>query len=998
MLPFHLSLTNHARDAAALLCSAGLPSAAALRVVDLATAQATQVPHARPSSLREFAVFAQLLFTLLERGWSASEAALLSWRQAFGLPSDCVASVRSLPCNLPDASAWPLLWPAALGIHRLVDSNIATGLLREAALLEASIPHAGDPLLRSALGLFLDATSPMDFRLRAIFLHTMPISELLSLASAVAERVSSHISLTLLPLARARSASAWPLRPGAGPYVDEAPVDRDAGICDKDDCGVMESEEQRASAAALFALESLWASVRQAAWASEKLAAISAGSSHAESVLSHLDTALTRAASPAERARRAPAHPALDAAPHVLAAAAALEQAACDAGASLLAPTMQADARALLPAARDASALANLSLLAGARRNVFLNLLGDTPASATLPIESLLLAWLGLRKALSALCSRVSGSEAAAVAISAAALMDSCFGMSSLASTKPLLWRSAGHPMLPAQGEMVVKESELRLLCDSSSLAHEPELRSALAQAACFFAWSHVGVAGAPPFTLSVAAEVLQTACERFAAVRHSEEPLTLSAACPSEAEHGAMLDACDSPQAESSALAVPWKLQRWASYASSAAGLRILATLTSLAAAIPLLASLSFSVLRPAEEGAATVASMMPDLMRLLQHALAATGRSPLDCAPLQQLSWLSERSQDDSAALMLLASALPSTVHELWFRQHVAVWRCHEPGVASCWTHAPGPIALMRPARTAHLVGMAQAASSANVTSRSAVLLQLRLAARSVRALDASVQVGLAGVEANALCALVAQLLRAYDGILPALMSPAELVARGQLAEAVAALRSSAECGSVPAPLAALLMPLLESLAVDGHPPGSPEEEAARGTTWARLGAARLALLSAELIADPAARDAFKLSTLKSCRQDELIPECQLRAASTVLPGALPFMRALRSACAALTAADERLKKLTTRAVPRPVPSVWLAARAEVERASAGFGCVSPCASHCPFRPFPSPVERKDDNMAVHFSVTRTIPPTHSERCRCALVSMLCNAPAGG
>jgi hypothetical protein len=169
-----------------------------------------------------------------------------------------------------------------------------------------------------------------------------------------------------------------------------------------------------------------------------------------------------------------------------------------------------------------------------------------------------------------------------------------------------------------------------------------------------------------------------------------------------------------------------------------------------------------------------------------LLRFGVCATGRSPLDFAPLQQIIWLSERMHDDAAAALQLKRALPAASHELWFRFHAAAWTAPlSGGDIPTWAASAGTAPVFRPAATVKLLSLASAASRAAVVERPAVLLQLRLAARGVRRgarLNAAANAGSAQFPAcadrQAVHTLTLQLLLAYAEAFPPLGHAAALL----------------------------------------------------------------------------------------------------------------------------------------------------------------------------------------------------------------------------
>jgi hypothetical protein len=306
--------------------------------------------------------------------------------------------------------------------------------------------------------------------------------------------------------------------------------------------------------------------------------------------------------------------------------------------------------------------------------------------------------------------------------------------------------------------------------------------------------------------------------------------------------------------------------------------------------------------------------------MMALLRYGVSATGRSPLDFAPLQQIVWLSERLREDAAAATQLKRALPAASHELWFRFHAAAWTPPSP-CRDCpsWVTSAGVTPLFRPAAVAKLFSMALAAKGATVVERPVTLLKLRLAARCVRrgtllgaAPDGRSEQSSASADRRAVHVLALQLFLAYVDAFPPLEKVVALLSVCDGA-AVATSELESAAATLPPLFSSMLAPLVVMLAPQNQP-GSPDDEASRGAAWSGLGCSRLALLAAELVADPAARDAFKLSHVRSRRAQELEPELQLRAAAAALPSPCP------PAAAAVAAAP----------LPSPIPPSAAAALA--------------------------------------------------------------------
>jgi hypothetical protein len=887
-------------------------------------------------------------------------------------------------------SAWIHESPAIAG-------HLSAGVLH--SLLSGSMPHTADVLLhesraqlRAAASLFLEAATPSDAGERAHMLRLLlervtpttgilaavqslgTILSDLSAAASAAAALADHRVLELLQHARVRTTVARQ-QPD---LLASVPIDLDCAVTHTEeeqfyavvkgaaaDAGT--HSEHAASAIALFTCEALAAATCDGLLARATLSAEAAAAhtSAAEGGCTHLALALARAASPAERIRRAPAHASLDALPPVLAAVEAVEQATVEASVSVLASAVatacSADlARAASTVAGTVQQLQSLSQL----RDRSLALLRSPAGATDFPAESLLLAWLRLRKPLSHLCSALLAADAAApaaaVAAVAAAAMDHCWGIDALGVPKPVLWRFAGHPSLPSSPTTLSLESDLRSLCESAALAHDPALRHALAQAVCFFSWTHVGAeSSCPVLAAGEAQDVLalaQAKAAAAAAVVTAAGP-ALASDAPEQPDVDANAAACDAAleQSQGAALSYPWSLERWPAGAASAAELRSIAVLSSLRASPAVLTMLTRAACHDVPESTVAALVQASHASTLLMYGLDISGRSPLDFAPLQQAVWLAERAADDAGAASQLVRSLPAASHELWYRFHVALWTPRAQvrgGAEPAWAAAAGPVALVRPTLTACLGALAGHAGGACVAERPAALLQLRLAARSVRrgellgaVPDAAASQPLASCDRVAVQVLAVQLLRAYAATTPVLEHAAALLAQHSAAgTAAAAAALDVACKTEASLATQVLQPLLHALASPAAAAGSPADEASRGAAWAYLGAARLALLSAELVADPAARDAFKLHHLQARRDERLEPDAALRAAAATLPGARPSARRRHRCCAEIASVDARVAKLASRVIPRPVPSVWSAARAEIERFAGGLGCVTP------------------------------------------------------
>lgn len=844
--------------------------------------------------------------------------------------------------------------------------------------------HHVNGLMRGALSLFMDAATPFDAATRAQFLRELdlrmsppsdalqlqaPVSLLTSCASAAGE-LSRHPVLDLLHAVRVRAAEAR----CCADVVSAFPSDKDAGVTAAEELAALrcldapqhadasDESEVAATAQALCACEALMSATRVALQAAAEIAVLSAAASDiaASPTSSHLTVCLQRAASPADRIRRAAAHPALDALPLVLAAAASVEMTVISASIVAMQGALETQKPSqLLYAARIvAERAAQLRRVAEWRVRV-IELLSVPAISTPPPVEALLMAWLCLRKPLVRLCALLQACDAHAPAAASAAVaaseMDACWGISAAGAPKPLLWRAGGHPSLPSSVDVCGMELELRGLCEVSELAHDAALRAGLADAVCFFSWTHVGAAtNMRVLPGNDAAELLSLSRAKVQALR-SELDRNGADTGSIQADADAASETCDGPDANARGTTLTFPRRASVSHVGSAcaAALRSVHTLANLRCSVPLLTALTGAC---SSQSAMDIAVHLrgSDAVTLLQHGLAATDRSPLDLAPLKQTNWLAERALDDPAALEQLMAALPSVAHELWFRFHSSLWaQQFELERAPPWSVASGPMQLFRPSLAARLAASAERAAEASVSERPAVLLQLRLTTRSLRhgetcgALpDAALLPSAGAADALACRTLAAQLLRAYQSAAPVLARVAALLSSDTHEGTVTALdelRVACE-HDASSTASRIFLPLLVALAsaTADRPAGSAADEAARGESWAHLGAARLALLSAELLADPAARDAFKLKHVQSLCRDEAEPEVLLRSAAAALPGAHQGLRARARADASVETLRARASRLASRVVPRPLPSVWGAARAEIDRFASGLGCV--------------------------------------------------------
>ena len=907
--------------------------------------------------------------TLLEASFAASISAA----------SSRACSVQPVQ-TLCDLGAWVRAFPAAAALLPETHLLACIGTCGDSPSVYApqgasSIFKNAPAVLQSAAIQFLESCSPFDAELRALLLHSLserlapphdaswaePFCALRAYAVAASE-LASHPAVALVHSARLRAASVRGRR-----LVQSLPFDLDAGVTVAEECSVQQQDsppqdELAASCAALISSEAIMSATCRMLLSAAYIAAQQAEAERRVDTNLHL--ALLRAADPNERVRRAPAHASTDALPHVFTAVAALEAAVIGVGCTLItdafsAPTPEQLGSASLAAARLLKPLDRLAEW----RSRCVAILGDADCTAPPPVETIVLAWLRMRKSLCKVVELLDSTPAndavASAATVAAGAMDACCGISDLGAPKPLLWRFAGHPSLPTDRTMHEVEGELRVLAELPTLAHDPGLRAALAQAVCFFSWSHVGAEhDAPKLSLSEASAMHALAVAKVRSAELMPELGVDAVDCaPLPAEiNAAAAASCDASDAINAAAAetVPWTLTRWRAAAEAANELRAFAAFASFTASLPVLASLTAAAFSDSVvlDGAALVpASTMTALLR---YGISATGRSPLDFAPLQQVVWLSERLQEDADAAAQLKRVLPAASHELWFRFHAAAWTAPSPGRdGPLWAISAGTAPLFRPAAIMSLFTITSASTKVTVVERPVVLLKLRLAARCLRrgaqlsALPGGGSEQLsASADRRAVHTLTVQLLLAYADSLPPLGKVAALLSLCDGAAAAASELDSASA-TLPTLFSSMFAPLIAALA-SRHQPGSPDDEASRGAAWSRLGCARLALLAAELVADPAARDAFKLGHVRSRRLQEFEPEAQLRAAAAAMPGARSFERGLHKCQTALAHADVVVDKLVARAVQRPRDSSWLPARAEIERFVNGLGCVSPLPRH--------------------------------------------------
>ena len=756
-------------------------------------------------------------------------------------------------------------------------------------------------------------------------------------ASAVAAALAHHPVASVLAAVSRRAAAVRFAPPGESTAL---PRDPDAHISSEEQALIAPHcvDERRATCVAVLAADALLAASHAAAHSSVMLASVQR-SAVSTSASSQLGLCLARALSPELRVRQLAPHACVDMVPPVLHAVAALEAAAIHQLCSYLSDAVDG----ALPAAVGAvceQVMQGVTLVSGLAewRDRMVALLCGTDA---LPIDALLIAWLRLRKFMARVVALVSASSAdvCATARHATAAMDSTWGISALDAPKPLLWRQAGHPTMPTPG-LAHLEAALRSLCETHALPYDPQLRVSLVQAACFFTGSHVGAdpsKQAPALGVADAQMLLTGAQQKAAGLQAAP----VEGAAPDAAVASAAAATCDAANACGGLeLAFPPELDQWAGTAALAAQLRGTATVASLRATHALVTALSAMPAGP-EAQALISGAAGPGVAaeRLLAFTLHASDRRVLDVAPLQQLAWLAELAQADE-----LGNVLPDAVHELWFRFHAALGRMQS-------TDALGsPLVLFRPVITARLADLAATASKASISERAATIMQLRLAVRSLRGgaslgVATGTQLGMraASSDAQAVVTLTVQLLRACAPRWPV----CEQLATSVTAQPRAAATMLADAGTRDGFTAAdLVAPLLTAVATvrkqTNGALATPAGEADRGAAWAMLGCVRLSLLVAELLADPVARDAFKLGHLRARRDDDLVPELLVRSAAAALPGAPSDSRARGRAEATLISLTESIVRLEARAVPRPADGQWMPIHAEMSRFAAGLGCV--------------------------------------------------------
>jgi hypothetical protein len=966
-------------------------------------------------TLRELCTAADVVRDLLQRGWSLPAATATAWRQTYVLAAsahgiDPAAALTAYQSHIAPAVAlagmepWPLVqplgWPVPFTVADLVWGSPVSMQRRSGAILcvaaaqafaaevasgsasarnptptallpialwrqsDTALTASGDAerqalnLLRVASAVFVqqcvgdDSSAPWLAALSTRMLtNTAPTraSACVEDASAVAAALAHHPVAAVMAAVAQRAAAVRFAHPGMSSAL---PRDPDAHISVEEAalCGTAAQcvDERRATCMAVLAADALLVASHAAAHSSVMLASIQR-SAASTSATSQLGLCLARALSPEIRVRQPAAHACVDMVPPVLHAVAALEAAALH----QLCAHLRDVAEGALPAAvglvceQVAHGVGLVSRLAEWRDRMVALLCGTD----ALPTDALLIVWLRLRKFMARVVALVSATAAdeCAAARHATAAMDSTWGISAMDAPKPLLWRQAGHPTMPTPG-LSHLETALRTLCEDPATPHDPQLRVSLVQAACFFTGSHVAAdrsREAPALGVDDAQILLSGAQHKALALQaaHAE------GAAPDAVVASAAAATCDAADACGGLeLAFPPGLGQWSSTALLATQLRGTATVASLRATLAFVTALS-AIPAGAEAQAfiSGAAGSGVAAERLLSFTLNATDRRVLDVAPLQQLAWLADLAQGEE-----LDSALPDAVHELWFRFHSALGRLETSDELGA------PLVLFRPIITARLAGMAATAAKASISERAATILQLRLAVRSIRggpslgvAPGTRLSLRAATSDAEAVVTLTAQLLRACAPRWPACAQLAALVT-AHPRTAVTMLADTRDGFAA----ADLVAPLLTAVAAvreqDDGALSSPAGEAGRGAAWALLGCVRLALLVAELLADPVARDAFKLAHLRARRDEDVAPELAVRFAAARLPGAPSDSRARGRAEAVLSSLTEGIVRLEARAVPRPADGQWLPIHAEMSRFATGLGCVP---SPSPPPPLPAP-----------------------------------------
>ena len=953
-------------------------------------------------TLRELCTAADVVRDLLQRGWSLPAATATAWRQTYVLAAsahgiDPAAALAAYHSHIAPAVALagqdvlplvqPLGWPVPFTVADLVwgspvnmqrrsgavlcvaaaqafAAEVASGSAAARALhpttaamlpitlwrqSDTAMTAGGDAerqalnLLRVASAVFVQQcvgdTSPHWLRALStrMLADTAPTraSACVEDASAVAAALAHHPVAAVLAAVSLRAAAVRFAQPGESAALPRDP-DAHISVEEASQCGTAAQsvDERRATCAAVLAADALLVASHAAAHSSVMLASVQR-SAASTSATSQLGLCLARALSPELRVRQPAAHACVDMVPPVLHAVAALEAAALH----QLCAHLQHAVDGALPAAvgvvceQVAPGVSLVSRLAEWRdRMVALLCSADT-----LPADALLIVWLRLRKFMARVVALVAATAAdeCAAAHHATAAMDSTWGISAMDAPKPLLWRRAGHPTMPTPG-LSHLEAGLRSLCEDPATPHDPQLRVSLVQAACFFKGSHVAAdrsRQAPALAVDDAQMLLSGAQHKVLALQAAPA----QGAAPDTAVASAAAATCDAADACGGLeLAFPPELGQWSGTTPMATQLRGTATVASLRATLAFVTALS--AMPAAAEAQALIAGAAGSgvaAQRLLAFTLNTSDRRVLDVAPLQQLTWLADLAQAEE-----LDRVLPDALHELWFRFHAAL------GKMEASNELGAPLVLFRPVITARLAGMAATAAKASISERAATILQLRLAVRSIRggpslgvAPGAQLSLRAASSDAQAVVALTAQLLRACAPRWPI----CEQFAASVTAHPTTAVTMLADArGGFTA--ADLIAPLLTAVAAvrEQGALSSPAGEAERGAAWALLGCVRLALLVAELLADPVARDAFKLAHLRARRDEDIAPELLVRCAAARLPGAPSDSRARARAEAMLSSLTEGIVRLEARAVPRPAGGQWLPIHAEMSRFATGLGCV--------------------------------------------------------
>lgn len=183
------------------------------------------------------------------------------------------------------------------------------------------------------------------------------------------------------------------------------------------------------------------------------------------------------------------------------------------------------------------------------------------------------------------------------------------------------------------------------------------------------------------------------------------------------------------------------------------------------------------------------------------LAGGLAASGRSPADLVPHQQLLWVLDELQHEGSHAaageagrgldlqQLRQTVLPALLHQLWHAWHAASWQARP-----AHTLPAGPAALEAAAGSAAALAVLRSSAS-SVQSKAVRLAQLRLAAVTLQRVAARSRTG-SGAAADggslgwhSLACLFGQLLLAHASALPSTS------ARQGLAQAVEVLVATAE-----------------------------------------------------------------------------------------------------------------------------------------------------------------------------------------------------------